>query len=155
MRPSPGTTAQLQTHVRFTDSTNKLVSTSSSTEKKNQTGRSFSFLVSCVHSTPTIVAFFTHTQTKMLYNIYIFSSSAMLRDELLFFYFIITTAASHIVTIHLYCFIISSCCGRETSWRDVQKFIFILNNARAQLIFFFSNQNFFVGTFLFPPQTSE
>jgi hypothetical protein len=83
--------------------------------KKNQTGRSFSFLISCVHSTPTIVAFFTHTQTKMLYNIYIFSSSAMLRDELLFFYFIITTAASHIVTIHLYCFIISSCCGRETS----------------------------------------
>jgi hypothetical protein len=36
----------------------------------------------------------------------------------------------------------------------VQKFIFILNNARAQL-FFFSNQNFFVRTFRFPQTSSN
>ena len=123
-------------------------------KKKPDREKLFFSYILCPFNSDNCCFFYTHR--RRCCNIYIFSSSAMLRDELLFFLFHYydsqaVWAARHIVTIHLYCFIISSCCGGGgTSWRDVQKFIFILNNARAQLFYFFFKSKFFCWDFSFP-----
>lgn len=69
-----------------------------------------------------------------------------------FFYFIITTVSQseqHVTSLpYIYTASLSApAVGGETSWRDVQKFIFILNNARAQL-FFFQIKIFLLGLFV-------
>ena len=71
-------------------------------KKKTRQGEAFLFLY-LVSIQLRQLLLFLHTQTKMLYNIYIFSSSAMLRDELLFFFIsLLRQSASLSSTSHRY-----------------------------------------------------